>query len=70
MGCRLYARLLLAKKNVIGKYRKNLKHFIENTPKIAPNPYFVIMDPSVLSLNKKEKKNTSSLKYMEIIPMK
>jgi hypothetical protein len=31
-------------------------HFIENTPKIAPNPYFVIMDPSVLSLKKKRKK--------------
>ena len=55
MGCRLYARLLLAKKNVIGKYRKNLKHFIENTPKIAPNPYFVIMDPSMPSLKNGEK---------------
>jgi hypothetical protein len=26
-------------------------------PKIAPNPCFVIMDPSVLSLKKKEEKN-------------
>jgi hypothetical protein len=33
-----------------------LKHFVENTPKIAPNPCFVIMDPSVLSLKKKEEK--------------
>jgi hypothetical protein len=55
------------KKNVIGKYRKNLKHFIENTPKIAPNPYFVIMDPSMLSLKKEERKNTSSLKYMKTL---
>jgi hypothetical protein len=40
------------------------------TPKIAPNPCFVIMDPSVLSLKKIEKKIASSLIYMEIIPMK
>jgi hypothetical protein len=26
-------------------------------PKIAPNPYFVIMDPCVLSLKKKKKKH-------------
>ena len=56
VGCRLYARILLAKiKCVIVKY--NLKHFVENMPKIAPNPCFVIMDPSVLSLKKKREKN-------------
>jgi hypothetical protein len=45
-------------------------YIVENTPKIAPNPCFVIMDPSVLSLKKREKKTALSLKYMEIIPMK
>jgi hypothetical protein len=32
-------------------------YIVENTPKIAPNPRFVIMDPSVLSLKKKREKN-------------
>jgi hypothetical protein len=42
----------------------NLKHFVENTPKIAPNPCFVIMDPSVLSLKKtRERKRVVSEKY-------
>ena len=48
VGCRL---LLAKKKYVTGKYRLNLEHFVENTPTIAPNPCFVIMD-----LNKIEKK--------------
>ena len=39
-------------------------------PKIVPNPCFVIMDSSVLSLKKKREKTVSSLKYMEIIPLK
>jgi hypothetical protein len=45
-------------------------YIVENTPKIAPNPCFVIMDPSVLSLKTREKTTASSLKYMEIIPIK
>jgi hypothetical protein len=33
----------------------HLKHFVKNTPQIAPNPYFVIMDPSMPSLKNGEK---------------
>jgi hypothetical protein len=36
-------------------------YIVENTPKIAPNPRFVIMDPSVLSLKKKERKKPRRL---------
>jgi hypothetical protein len=32
-------------------------YIVENTPNIAPNPCFVIMDPSVPSLKKKREKN-------------
>jgi hypothetical protein len=39
----------------------NLKHFVENTPKIAPNPCFVVMDPSVLNLKKRERKKPRRL---------
>jgi hypothetical protein len=36
-------------------------YIVENTPNIAPNPCFVIMDPSVLSLKKKERKKPRRL---------